>query len=209
MKRILPELKAHESQGQSVRRRERAAQDRGRALGDAGAGRRDRIRRLHRRRHGAAGGVQGAARTTSRRRRSKPKTPAKVAIADAEAEAQGEGRARPARRRSREATRASEAGRAEVMGVVISKPDKELWPASGDQRRRHQARSGEVFRGGRRLADRHIKGRPCSIVRAPDGINGEHFFQRHAMPGMSNLIDLVEASRATANPICRSTASRG
>ncbi len=70
-----------------------------------------------------------------------------------------------------------------VLGVTISHPEKELWPKSKtgpavtklDLARYMEAAAAKMLP--------HVADRPISIVRTPDGIKGETFYQRHALKG--------------------------
>ncbi len=97
----------------------------------------------------------------------------------------------PRRASSRDKTPAG-SGMATVMGVTISKPDKPLWQGAGDNTPVTKADLAEYYENVGQWMLPHLAGRPCSFVRVPNGVGTEQFFQRHAMPGISDLFTSVK-----------------
>jgi bifunctional non-homologous end joining protein LigD len=119
---------------------------------------------------------------------------AETAVADAGSEAAADeaATAAPARPQPKASPAVKPGGAIEVRGVTITKADKPLWPPAGAS---PAFTKGDLARyleavGERMLA--HHRGRPVSVIRTPDGIEGERFFQRHAMPGQSPLVTLMD-----------------
>ncbi len=81
-----------------------------------------------------------------------------------------------------------------VAGVAISNPQKVFWPRTGDTPALTKADLARYYEMAAPRILPHIAGRPLSMVRAPDGIGGEHFFQRHVLAGAEKYVTPVHVS---------------
>ncbi len=98
----------------------------------------------------------------------------------------------PAPKRRAAVTVARPPARAEgsVLGVRLTHPDKELWPGIS---KRDLA---EYWQAVAEHALPEIAHRPLALVRCPDGIGGEHFFQKHASIGFPKQLRAAAADGA-------------
>lgn len=80
--------------------------------------------------------------------------------------------------------KAAELGRRASTTVKLSSPDKPLWPDIGLTKQGLLDYYATVWP----LMRPHVVDRPLSLVRAPNGVEGHSFFQKHAMPGMHEAV---------------------
>lgn len=93
-------------------------------------------------------------------------------------------------------TRSAKAG-VGPLGVKLTHPDKVLFPATSGTKQ-------DLAEYLASAADRmlpHIKGRPLSLVRCPEGVAGECFFQKHRTRGLPNPLKSISIKESSGKPV--------
>jgi bifunctional non-homologous end joining protein LigD len=73
-------------------------------------------------------------------------------------------------------------------GVRLTNPDRAFYPEDGISK----LQLAQYYAAIADWALPHLAGRVLSMVRCPDGIAGQHFYQKHDMPGFSEVLGRVE-----------------
>ncbi|MFC3061529.1 DNA ligase D [Paenirhodobacter populi] len=94
---------------------------------------------------------------------------------------------KPAAEIIRETPTSDPAPRPQRRRVKLTHPDRLYWPDEGVTKEGLADYYTDVWR---RIAP-HITGRPLALLRGPDGIAGQTFFQKHAWKGLNPAITLV------------------
>lgn len=88
------------------------------------------------------------------------------------------------KRSSRQAAKPSPTDAAVVAGVTLSHPDKMFFP----ERKLRKRDIAEFYAGVSSLMVPHLRDRPLSLVRCPDGWNGQCFYQKHAADSVNRSV---------------------
>jgi bifunctional non-homologous end joining protein LigD len=82
-----------------------------------------------------------------------------------------------------------------MPSVKLTHPDRLYWPDEGVTKEGLANYYAEVWP----LIGPFIVGRPLALLRAPEGVGGQSFFQKHSWRGMNKKIELVDDPQET-NP---------
>jgi bifunctional non-homologous end joining protein LigD len=99
---------------------------------------------------------------------------------------------KPARTVRLEEDRMGDDARVEIAGISVSSPEREVYPQAGLTKR-------EVAEYYEAVADRMLReaaDRPLSLVRLPEGLAGERFFQKHRGRGWPDAVRTVMVEEA-------------
>lgn len=87
---------------------------------------------------------------------------------------------------------------ARAITVKLTNPDRALWPDLGLTKQD----LADYYAAAWPLMAPHITARPLAILRAPDGLAGKTFFQKHHLPGQDdNLTEMRDPRRSASPPL--------